>query len=92
MSNRKSADLGDSDRLRELRLSTGKEYPPEPVADPQADQPKGRQGMKGVVIYLSPAQKATLARIAKRERRTVQELGTEAINLLFQNRGEKPVA
>jgi hypothetical protein len=48
--------------------------------------------MRGVVVYLTPVAKETLVRISERERRSLNELTLEAINMLFVSRGEKPIA
>ncbi len=53
---------------------------------------KGREGLKGVVIYLNEAAKAQLSKLAIDERKTVQELGVEAMNLLFRSYRQKPIA
>lgn len=52
---------------------------------------KGRESLKGVVIYLNEAAKDQLARLSIDQRRTVQDLGVEAINLLFRRYREKPI-
>ena len=41
---------------------------------------------------MHPAAKDILDRIARKHGRTVQDLGLEALNLLFLEYGEKPVA
>lgn len=53
---------------------------------------KGRKGRKAIVVYLHPAAKDLLDLIALKKRRTVQDLGLEAVNLLFRSYGEKPIA
>jgi hypothetical protein len=53
---------------------------------------RGREGLKGVVIYLNEAAKTQLSKLAIDERKTVQELGVEAINLLFRSHRQKPIA
>ncbi len=53
---------------------------------------KGRKGRKAIVVYLHPAAKDLLDLIALKQRRTVQDLGLEAVNLLFRSYGEKPIA
>ncbi len=92
MAKSKNAEQDDAVRLLALRDSSGKEHPLEPDLAQHQEPPTGRRGMKGVVVYLSPPAKEVLVRIARRERRTVNELGREAMNLLFSNRGEKPLA
>jgi len=53
---------------------------------------RGREGLKGVVIYLNEPAKAQLSKLAIDEHKTVQELGVEAINLLFRSYRQKPIA
>ena len=53
---------------------------------------KGRQGLKPVAIYMNPAAKETLIRISESHGKTIQMLGLEALNLLFEQYDEKPVA
>lgn len=62
--------------------------------DPRA-QPlsaKDRADLNGVVIYLHDAAKKQFARLAIDEGRTSQELGVEAINLLFKLYGVRAIA
>jgi len=63
-----------------------------PLRKSSAEAPKGRKGRKGVVIYLTPEAKDQLARLAFDQRMTVQDLGVEAINLLFEAYRQKPIA
>lgn len=53
---------------------------------------KGRKALKGISIYMHPLAKEVLDNIARDQKRTVQDLGLEALNLLFQRYGEKPIA
>ena len=53
---------------------------------------KGRKALKGISIYMHPLAKDVLDTIAREQKRTVQDLGLEALNLLFQRYGEKPIA
>lgn len=53
---------------------------------------KGRKGRKAVVVYLHPAAKDLIESISHTHKRTVQDLGIEAMNLLFRSYGEKPIA
>ena len=53
---------------------------------------KGRKALKGISIYMHPLAKEVLDTIARDQRRTVQDLGLEALNLLFQHYGKKPIA
>jgi hypothetical protein len=63
-----------------------------PVHAAPDDIGKGRRGRKGVVVYLHPIAKDLLADIGRRQRKTIQDLGIEAMNLLFKQYGEKPIA
>lgn len=63
-----------------------------PVAVAGEPLGKGRKGKKGIAIYMSPAAKEVLDRIAHEQRRSVQDLGLEALNLLFRKYRQKPVA
>lgn len=80
------------ERKAALKARSGVKLPP-PVSEP-ASYPigKGRKQLKGIAIYMHPLAKEALDRIARNERRTVQELGLEALNLLFRHYGEKPIA
>ena len=64
------------------------------VAKPDEKYPigKGRKALKGISIYMHPLAKDVLDGIAREQGRTVQDLGLEALNLLFQRYGEKPIA
>jgi hypothetical protein len=92
MTDQRKMSPEDVERLLALRDSSGIEQPPAPELESQRAMPKGRAGMKGVVVYLTPVAKEALVRISERERRTLNELSLEAINMLFVSRGEKPIA
>ncbi len=62
-----------------------------PATD-DAETAKGRKGRKGVVIYLSPEAKEQLARLAHEQRKSVQAIGIDAFNLLFESNRLKPIA
>lgn len=53
---------------------------------------KSRKALKGISIYMHPLAKDVLDKIAREQERTVQDLGLEALNLLFRRYGEKPIA
>ena len=53
---------------------------------------KGRKALKGISIYMHPLAKEVLDKIAREQAKTVQDLGLEALNLLFSHYGEKPIA
>lgn len=53
---------------------------------------KERTRLSGVVIYIDVEARKQLARLAIDEDRTIQDLGVEAINLLFQLYEVRPIA
>lgn len=53
---------------------------------------RGRKALKGISIYMHPLAKDVLDKIAREQAKTVQDLGLEALNLLFTHYGEKPIA
>ena len=53
---------------------------------------KDRKQRKGIAVYMHPLAKDVLDKIARENGRTVQDLGIEALNLLFVRYGEKPIA
>lgn len=53
---------------------------------------KSRRGKKAVVIYLTEEAKALFVKIAADKHTTVQDLGTLAINMMFQSVRQKPIA
>jgi Antitoxin-like ribbon-helix-helix len=65
---------------------------------PQVEPPsywKGapsRHGKKGIVIYVDPEAARKLRQMALDQGRSLQSLGLEAINALFEKYGEKPIA
>jgi Antitoxin-like ribbon-helix-helix len=65
---------------------------PEPAAAPAYPIGKGRKALKGISIYMHPLAKDVLDKIAREQDLTVQELGLEALNLLFRHYGQKPIA
>ena len=64
----------------------------EPAAASPYPIGKSRKALKGISIYMHPLAKDVLDKIAREQDRTVQELGLEALNLLFRRYGEKPIA
>lgn len=88
-----SGALTASERKTAIRARSGVKRPPEPAA---ANEPypigKARKHLKGIAIYMHPLAKEALDRIARSERKTMQELGLEALNLLFRHYDEKPIA
>jgi hypothetical protein len=52
----------------------------------------GRKGRKAVAIYMQPLAKDQLTRIAHEHKKSIQDLGIEAINLLFRHYDMKPIA
>jgi hypothetical protein len=81
---RKEAMLAAAGKARARRKPE-----PEPAPVPLG---KGRQGLRPVAIYMNPVAKEVLIRIAEAHDKTIQELGLEALNLLFEHYDEKPVA
>jgi hypothetical protein len=51
-----------------------------------------RHGKKGIVIYVDPEAAKKLRQMALDQGRSLQALGQEAINGLFEKYGEKPIA
>ncbi len=88
-------DAAAEDLRTALRARSGVKARPEPVLlipEAMTLPKKGRSDLKGVVIYLNEAAKDQLARLSIDQRRTVQDLGVEAVNLLFRRYREKPIA
>jgi hypothetical protein len=83
-----------AERKAALRARSGVERrKAEPAAGPAAYPiGKGRKALKGVAIYMHPLAKEVLDKIAREQGRSLQELGLEALNLLFRHYGEKPIA
>lgn len=81
-------------RRAAMQLSSGVVAERERTPASAAGEPlgRGRTGKKGIAIYMSPAAKEVLDRIAHEQRRSVQDLGIEALNLLFRKYRQKPVA
>jgi antitoxin-like ribbon-helix-helix protein len=91
---KKAIAIAPVDRKAAIKARSGVERrKPEPPAEP-AGYPigKGRRALKGIAIYMHPAAKDVLDKIAREHKRTVQDLGLEALNLLFRHYGEKPIA
>lgn len=89
-----AAQAVDIDDLRSaLQAKSGVRHRSDPPLLPETMvlPGKGRESLKGVVIYLNEAAKDQLARLSIDQRRTVQDLGVEAINLLFRRYREKPI-
>lgn len=63
-----------------------------PVRDTAYPIGKGRKALKGIAIYMHPLAKDVLDEIARDTGKTVQELGLEALNLLFLHYEQKPIA
>lgn len=88
-----SGALAASERKTAIRARSGVKRPPEPAT---TSEPypigKARKHLKGIAIYMHPLAKEALDRIARSERKTMQELGLEALNLLFRYYDEKPIA
>jgi hypothetical protein len=89
-----AAAPGRKDRKSAMRARSGLQpRRPEPAPGPSGYPiGKGRRALKGISIYMHPLAKEVLDKIALEQNRTVQDLGLEALNLLFRHYGEKPIA
>lgn len=84
---------GAAERKAAIRARSGvQRRQAEPVAPQPFPTGKGRKALKGIAIYMHPLAKDALDRIVREQQRTVQDLGLEALNLLFVRYGEKPIA
>ena len=83
-----------SQRKAAIRARSGVERrkPEPPAPAPAYPIGKGRKALKGISIYMHPLAKDVLDKIAAQHGKTVQDLGLEALNLLFRHYGEKPIA
>jgi hypothetical protein len=86
----KPPTLSPKGRKEALRGSSGVKQPKQPA--PEAVLEKGRAGRRGVVVYLNPAAKDSLALLARAQGKSLQGLGVEAFNQLFLSYGYKPIA
>lgn len=87
------ADGAKADRLRSALIESSGKKPVAPAAQPQTvPVGRGRKGKKGIAIYMTPMAKEVLEKIARKHKLSVQQLGIEAINLLFRKYDEMPVA
>ena len=80
----------DNPLKRAVQSVSGRAPRPEPLS--YARGAPSRHGKKGVVIYVDPEVAKLLRRMALDRGRSLQSLGEEAINDLFQKYGEKPIA
>lgn len=87
---RKTADA--MRRATAHRGSPARANPYDDGASHARHQPKSRRGKKAVVIYLSGEAKDLYAQIAADKRLTAQDLGTLAINLMFEHFRHKRIA
>ena len=67
-----------------IGLVTGSEF----VARAPIGPSKNRKERKGVTIYMDPAQKELLDQIGRQHAMTLQDLGLEAFELLFEKYGK----
>lgn len=83
-----------SERKAAIRARSGVQRLAAEAATMPAAYPtgKGRKSLRGISIYMHPLAKQILDKIAREHERTVQDLGLEALNLLFRHYGEKPIA
>jgi len=93
MNPKKTTKLGNA-------LHKAKESPVAEVAAQEEQQqenqkyplPPSRQGTRTIAGHFDPAVAIQLKRMAAEKETTVQALLTEALNLLFEKHGEKPIA
>lgn len=83
--------MGQSDNsfLEKMQRAGGQTPPENP--GPSAPPQPGRRGKRLVSSWQSPETVRALKILAAQEETTVQALQTEALNLLFQDRGLPPV-
>ncbi len=87
-----NSDNAKTEKIRQaLMRSAGRKPAPEQPAEPVAVG-MGREGKRSIAIYMTPLAKEVLDAIARKHKRSVQQLGIEALNLLFLEYDEKPVA
>ena len=93
-SRKPAAAVMPAQRKAAIRARSGVERrkPEPPAPTPAYPIGKGRKALKGISIYMHPLAKDVLDKIAAEQDRTVQDLGLEALNLLFRHYGEKPIA
>lgn len=87
---KKAAGKPEPARIAEPAPATVEPSPPAP-AEPSA-QPPSRQGKVAISAYFDPAVRKQLAILAVKEDRSQAALLAEALNLLFQQYGEPPIA
>lgn len=76
-----------------LARAAGHAAPPERGRPPARKlSAKERQSLRGLVVYLDEDARKQLARLAIDQGRTTQDLGVEAVNLLFQFYGVAGIA
>lgn len=92
--NTERATSAAAQRKAAIRAQSGVAVKKPPAAAEPEVYPigKARKTLKGISIYMHPLAKDTLDRIAREHDRSVQDLGLEALNLLFVHYGEKPIA
>jgi hypothetical protein len=85
--------IKSADRKAALQAHSGVERK-RAVLPVQADYPigKNRKLQKGISIYMHPLAKDVLDAIADEHGKKIQDLGLEALNLLFKHYGKKPIA
>ena len=89
----KGSEIKAAQRREALRAQSGiKRVKPEPAAATDYPIGKGRKALKGISIYMHPLAKEVLDSIAEEHGLKIQELGLEALNLLFRHYGKKPIA
>jgi hypothetical protein len=95
MTARKTTKAETSPKALKQRLQAVSGVKRAPVAEAAAEAvvaDKGRKGRKAIAIYMQPLAKEQLVRIAHEHGKTIQDLGIEALNLLFRHYDQKPIA
>ena len=69
-----------------IGLVSGSEF----IARAPISPSKNRKERKGVTVYMDPAQKEILDQIGRQKSMTLQDLGLEAFELLFEKYGKTP--
>ena len=75
-----------------LQLPAAVQQTPEPAPEPRWPKNRTRLGKVFFGAYIDPAAHDILRKLAYQERKEMQALLKEALNLLFESRGEPPIA
>lgn len=77
--------MADENALAKIRASAG-------LVEAKPPRQKGRDGMKGLLTYHSPAVMQQLKIIGAEQGRNQTQLVAEALNMLFTKYGKKTIA